>query len=712
MTVLPGIQRQLLRLIPVLLCLLITSLQAAPLPAESPLVADEGIGRYDLAAVISYARDDSRDWTIDQLTGGLYNDRFQRNTRDVLSFGYVDAVYWLRFRVASTASIPTRWLVEISGLGRSIDRIDAYLPDANGELQHQVSGDSVPFSQRRLQHHAVLLPFTLPARQPCTLYIRVQTNGTLQIPATLWSETRYLEQEHNGILVEGLFCGVLVIMIFYNGFIYLSTRDESYFIYVCYLVCVLMFAVSLNGIGFEYLWPEETWWNNNSNLIFAELGVLFVLLFARSFLKTPQLTQWINLIIGFLALCSIALFPVVVLASHRIAASILSVQYVLTVVFVVIAASLCLKRGFTAARYYLLAWLGVLVSILLWVLNSSNVIHSSWVGAYSFEVGTTIQVMLFSFALADRINLLRAERESALKLQLAHSKRLVSMAQMFEKFVPKQFLSRIAKEGIENIQLGKAEADDISVLFADIRGFTSLSESLTPQELLNFLNACFTRLDRVIHQHEGFIDKFMGDGVMALFEQDHHALSARNAVVAAIDMHAEVTVYNQHRANSGYAPIDIGIGINTGSVIIGTVGSSERMDSTVLGDSVNVASRLQELTKQFGVKIVISEHTRHALGDDARFQLRELGEVAVRGRRSRVRVYEVLNADSEEVAAHKLASLPLHNQALGRFRAGEWAAAAQLWRQCLDQFPGDTVSQHFLSECLLRSRAAERPEPI
>jgi hypothetical protein len=138
----------------------------------------------------------------------------------------------------------------------------------------------------------------------------------------------------------------------------------------------------------------------------------------------------INYVIATLILASIASFPFVVLASHRVAAAILAIQYLLTVASVVVAASVCLKRGFKAARYYLLAWLGVLLSILIWVLNSFNWIHSYWVGAYVFQLGTSIQVLLFSFALADRINLMRVERESALKLQLAHSKRLVSMAQM------------------------------------------------------------------------------------------------------------------------------------------------------------------------------------------------------------------------------------------------------------------------------------------
>jgi len=698
----PGIALRSLLLISLWLLLPVVALQAAERP--SPLFVSDQPGRYWLAAQVEYLLDQRQDLSLSDVMAAPLADRFEPNPHATLAFGYVDAVYWLRLRVRSLDDGATSWLLDIAGLGRAIDEIDVYVPDASGALQHFQAGDARAFSVRRIRHHGLLFPLTLTAAQDQTPYLRVKSNGTLQIPLWLWANERYIEQEHHDTLLEGLFYGVLLIMIFYNAFIYLSVRDGSYLVYVCYLACVLLFAASLKGLGQEYLWPDQPWWNNKSNLVFAELGVLCMLLFARTFLQTPRNTPLLNYLIATLILASIASFPFVVLASHRVAALILAVQYVLTVGSVMFAAFICLRRGFKAARYYLLAWVGVLLSILAWILNSVNWIHSYWIGAYIFQIGTAIQVTLFSFALADRINLLREERETALKLQLAHSRRLVMMADMFEKFVPKQFLRRIAREGIENIQLGKAEADEISVLFADIRGFTSLSESLTPQELLNFLNACFTRLDKVVHEHNGFIDKFMGDGIMALFEPGEQGQSAGRAVTAAIQMQAAIKIYNEHRARCGYAPIAIGVGINTGSVIIGTVGSSERMDSTVLGDNVNVASRLQELTKIFGVRILISEQTASALRDQASFALRELGAVTVRGRQRPVRLYEVMNADPPELCQQKQATRLLHEDALAHYRNSDFSEAARLWRECLVLAPDDSVPRYWLQCC-------ERPDP-
>ena len=653
--------------------------------------------RYSIDPYVDYVLDEN--WGFADFLEAEPAISFSRSDDGALTFGYVNASYWLRLRLANPDTVNRRWILELSGLSRAVDRIEAYIPDRNGKFRKHLSGDSVPFRKRTIQHHSVLFGVDLPASEQRTVYLKVTTNGSLQLPMTLWEADAYIASEHHDTLLEGMFYGVLVIMLFYNGFIYWSVKDHSYLFYVCYLVCVLGFALSIKGVGFEYFWPEHPQWNNKSNLVFAMVGVFFVLLFARSFLKTAIYTPRIHKTIGFLLATGLLSVFGVLLLSHYHAASILSAQYAASVLVVIAAASLALKRGFTAARYYLLAWLSVLLSILLWILNSANVITSYWVGGYLFQIGTALQVLLFSFALADRINLLRSEREEALRLQLAHSRRLVSMAEMFERFVPKQFLTKIARSGIENIELGRADVAEVSILFADIRGFTAMSESLQPQELLNFLNAYLQRIDKVIHDHDGFIDKFVGDGVMALFENEQSSVGALNAVQAAIHMQKTVDLYNQHRANSGYPPIRIGVGVNTGEVVYGTVGSQDRMDSTVLGDNVNVAARLQDLTKVLQARVVISEHTLEVVGKGQGLIVREVGDVRVRGRREPVHIYEVLNADTEQDKAAKLHTLSEYRLAYDNYRSGRWQEAEALWCHCLELHPTDTVVQYLIEQC-------------
>ena len=204
-----------------------------------------------------------------------------------------------------------------------------------------------------------------------------------------------------------------------------------------------------------------------------------------------------------------------------------------------------------------------------------------------------------------------------------------NLVRAFEKFVPRQFTDRVAAEGIQNVdnvEIGKAESATVTVLFADIRSFTSLSETMQPQEVLNFLNDCFETLSTPVHENRGFVDKYIGDAIMALFDSPGATdpEEANSAVQAAMSMQRALRAFNTRRAKDGDAPIAVGIGIHTGPVIIGTVGVESRMDLTVLGDSVNLASRLESLNKVYGTSIIVSSHTMALLDPDEKILSREL----------------------------------------------------------------------------------------
>ena len=218
----------------------------------------------------------------------------------------------------------------------------------------------------------------------------------------------------------------------------------------------------------------------------------------------------------------------------------------------------------------------------------------------------------------------------------------IRLRDTFKKFVPRQFLDRLATRGLGNIALGEADSGVVTILFADIRSFTTLSETLSPQELLNFLNTYFERMNAPIHANGGFIDKFIGDAIMGLFIDEDPSIGARNAVRSSLDMLASLHSLNEQRKRTGDVPISIGLGVHTGETVIGTVGSDDRMDSTVLGDAVNLASRIESLTKQFGAQILISSTTYGLIAGDPTIPCREIGLVNVRGREKADTIYEVL----------------------------------------------------------------------
>ncbi|MBU2511185.1 bacteriohemerythrin [bacterium] len=284
------------------------------------------------------------------------------------------------------------------------------------------------------------------------------------------------------------------------------------------------------------------------------------------------------------------------------------------------------------------------------------------------------------------------------KVQLAETEKIKAMTRVFEKFVPKQFLNRIAKEGFENIELGKAESDTITILFSDIRSFTTLSEKMEPQELLNFLNSYFSHMNKPLHANNGFIDKFIGDAIMALFDNPSasDSIEARCAIQAAIDMQKALEVFNKVQQEQDNPSIANGVGIHSGYAIIGTVGSEERMDSTVLGDTVNIASRLEGLTKTYGVKIIISGVTMELLGDSAGFKFRQLDTVKVKGRTEPTRIYEVFDCDPPDIQKLKMETAPFIVEGLYQRSLQDWQKARYAFHDALKIFPGDRVVQHHL----------------
>lgn len=273
--------------------------------------------------------------------------------------------------------------------------------------------------------------------------------------------------------------------------------------------------------------------------------------------------------------------------------------------------------------------------------------------------------------------------------------------QTFRKFVPKQFVDHFAKHGSSSLELGRADEDELAILFCDIRGFTGLSEKMSPQELMNFLNSYFLRMNDPIHQNGGFIDKFIGDAIMALFDrpEGENSDKAQDAIRAALDLRYAINIYNQHRSNSRYPPINIGIGIHFGPVIIGTVGSDDRMDTTVIGDSVNIAYRLEALAPLYQTDIVVSAATLDVAQAKQHFSYRILDWVRVKGRSAPIEIYEVIDHLPIEMQKRKLANSELIAKGLRCRMQQNWPKAFSYFQQAKVISPDDTLVSHHLHQC-------------
>ncbi|WP_445174187.1 adenylate/guanylate cyclase domain-containing protein [Microcoleus sp.] len=264
----------------------------------------------------------------------------------------------------------------------------------------------------------------------------------------------------------------------------------------------------------------------------------------------------------------------------------------------------------------------------------------------------------------------------------------------YGRFVPHQFLNLLGYESIIDVNLGDQVQQEMSVLFADIRDFTTLSETMTPQENFNFINAYLSRMEPAITRNNGFIDKYIGDAIMALFSD-----FADDAVKAGIAMLNILTNYNEDRQRVGYIPIQIGIGINSGSLMLGTVGGKSRMDSTVISDAVNLASRIEGLTKDYSVPLLISHQTLERLRNPADYAIRVVDKVQVKGKSQYVVVYEVFDADTPESRSAKLANLAVYTEAMFLCERKQFREAGKLFEECLRTNPSDQVARIYLKRC-------------
>ncbi len=206
----------------------------------------------------------------------------------------------------------------------------------------------------------------------------------------------------------------------------------------------------------------------------------------------------------------------------------------------------------------------------------------------------------------------------------------------FSRFAPEEVVEQIAARGVAP----EAQEREVTVLFADLKGFTALSAGLKPAVVVELLNGYFRVMSEAIVAHQGHVAKFVGDGLMALFGAlQHNPWQARDAVEAALAMREALVRYNAATAERGLPPLEFGVGIHRGVAVAGVIGSREWMEYTVIGDTVNVASRVERLTRVHGTDLLVTEEVRAAL--DGRFRLRAMPPVPVRGKSEPIRTYAV-----------------------------------------------------------------------
>lgn len=267
---------------------------------------------------------------------------------------------------------------------------------------------------------------------------------------------------------------------------------------------------------------------------------------------------------------------------------------------------------------------------------------------------------------------------------------ILRIYEMTKKFVPSEFISLLGKENITDVKLHDQTEKIVTVLFTDIRDFTSLSENMTPEENFRFVSSFNERLGPVIRANHGFINQYLGDSIMAIFPGNPD-----NALNAAIEMQRTIHALNVERSLNGLVPIKAGIGMHTGPLIMGITGDENRMDAATISDTVNTAARIEGLTKHYKSPLLLSAEVFEHLANKNSYRLRHLGKVQLKGKNNLLGIIECMDGYDADLLQKKIAALSPFTEAMDHYQQQRFDAALELFQHVLEKDPEDHATLLF-----------------
>ena len=491
-----------------------------------------------------------------------------------------------------------------------------------------------------------------------------------------------LKYERNSL--EFLLGGSILIMTIYHFMLFLFRKNDLTSLYFAlFCLITLMRVVSTGEIMLVQLIPSIHYEivTKFEYFSFYLLSPLFLKFFKELFPK--DVSEWLvkfSLTIGGL------LGMIVCFSNLRIYNYFVDFNYVIILITIVIVLYYQIKIILKDRQDSITIFLSTAV-LILFILNDIF---------YNLKIILTnefIQIGVFFFLLAQAVILSRRFSLAFRDVEKI-SGHLTIVNDAYSNFVPKEFLRILHKESITDVELGNLVKTEITILFSGIRGFTSINEKVDSEEIFDLLNHYYTGITAIIRKNKGFIDKFIGDKIVVLFPE-----SPENAIQTSRDMIQYLEAFNHTQSENGKLNIKIGIGIHSGEVTLGTLGGKERMDTTVIGNAVGIAKKLESLTKSFFVSVIISATTYNLLGQTLKEETREIDHLRLKTKEGFMTIYEFFGGDLETVKEKKKATTLEYFRALTFYRAGFMQKAKDLFLHCQTIIPEDPIYSIYINRC-------------
>ncbi len=420
--------------------------------------------RYALVPILHYLIDADGKMRFEDIRRADRQGRFIKNDKTSLNFGFSEASYWVRFSLDGETTSDSGWFLEFTY--PAIDLYALYILDKSGQYRTKKIGDSIPFADWDTPFYrpTLALGTNLPRNQP--IYINIRTSAVVNISPFLWRAPQFCGHIATVKLWLGIYYGIMIALVIYNFFIYFSFRDNNYLLYVSFILAYTMSQFTYNGLGYQYLWPSGNWCANFSYPFFMSIVFIPMTLFAKSFLQIkkylPKVNFSISCLIGVYAFSAVS-EPLV---GMKLASTLTTLCSLPTVSIIYFSAIYTFFKGLRSARFFLLGWTVFIIGLLILLLKMLGIFPHNFITEYSMQIGSAVEGLLLSLALADRINILKKEKEIAQITAIKETKKSESIKTHFlektEKLVEKrtQELTK-AKNELENL----ARVDKLTSLY-------------------------------------------------------------------------------------------------------------------------------------------------------------------------------------------------------------------------------------------------------
>jgi len=347
--------------------------------------------------------------------------------KESLGFGYTSSVYWVRFSVKNPGNKKIDFLLELDY--PLIDSIELYVPKPDRSYEIRRAGDHLPFRQRDVQYRNFVFQLSEMPQSFHTYYIRFETSSSMNILLWIWSPSIFSEKIMSEHIMLGIYYGIIVLIALHTFFIFLSLYDLSYLYYIFWILCFGIYQFAINGLAFQYIWPNSIWWGNQCMPFFISLGTGFCLQFGRSFLNTKTIIPVMDKIIKTLIVISFINVILSFITPYKFIIQISVSVVFFMVTTMLVSGMMCLYKGFRMARYYVLAWTALLIGVTLFALKSFGILPDNFITIWGQQIGSAIQVMFISLALADRISIVNNEKNWAQYVALKSQEKYMAIVE-------------------------------------------------------------------------------------------------------------------------------------------------------------------------------------------------------------------------------------------------------------------------------------------